>query len=178
MKTKHRHAVMLLLLVCLFAAPGITAYFIFYHPQWLSPATTNKGQLLNPPVLLSELGHDSRWHLLLWTPVVCDKDCVAQMDKLARIRLALGRRLYNVDLGLLSGANENPVPGAFASAFREQKVEVMTLSSDESKRWALSHKNPELFIADPDNYLVLAYPVTAQPDDLYHDIKHLLMKGN
>lgn len=178
MKTTRRHLVILLLLVFLFAAPGLSAYFLYFHPQWLSSTTTNKGELLNPPVLLTELGKDSKWRLVLWSPQPCEHSCLVQLDKLVRTRLALGRRLYDVDLCLMLSAQVDLLPKALTVTLHEQGVSVIRLSSEESNRLLALHKNPELFISNPENFLVLAYPESAPPDDLFHDIKLLLAKGN
>lgn len=175
MKTTRRHYVILLLLIFLFAAPGLSALFLYLHPQWLSAPTTNKGALLNPPVLLNESSTSSKWQLILWSPGACDKSCLEQLDKLARVRLALGRRLYDVDLTLLQRADAAPVN---ASGTSSPHVSIVRLSPGESERLSALHPQPELYIANPDHYLVLAYPVTAEADDLFHDIKLLLAKGN
>lgn len=175
MKTTRRHAVILILLVFLFATPGLSAYFLYFHPQWLSATTTNKGELLNPPILLTELNQTSKWRLILWSPQACEESCLAQLDKLARIRLALGRRLYNVDLCLMLSMKAPPLAKDVAAMLHEQGVVVTRVAA---KNLTTLYNEPELFISNPDNYLVLAYPETAEPDDLFHDIKLLLAKGN
>lgn len=176
MNPTRRHYITLFLLVILFAAPGLSAYFVYFHPQWLSSTTTNKGQFITPPVLLNELSSNSKWHLVLWSPATCDKSCFEHFDKLARVRLALGRRLYEVDLSLLLGAEAGSIKNN--PALKEPGVSTVTLSSGESVRLAALYKDPMFFIANPENYLVLTYPVAADPDDLFHDIKLLLVKGN
>ncbi len=178
MKTTHRHFIICLLLVFLFAAPGLSAYFLYFHPQWLSATTTNKGELLKPPVLLPELSTKPQWQLVLWSPDVCDTSCIAQLDKLARIRLALGRRLYDVDLCLLQGPEAKPLSASLANTMQQPGMSMVRLSADASQKLSTSHRQPELFIANPEHYLVLAYPLTAEADDLFHDIKRLLAKGN
>ncbi len=176
MKAMRRYSITLLLLVFLFATPGLSAYFLYFHPHWLSSATTNKGQFLKPPVLLDGLGASSKWRLVLWSPTACEKACLAQLDKLQRVRLALGRRLYDVDLNLLQPANASPLK--MVKMLQEPGIAVMTLSADESTRLLALYKQPELFIANQEHYLVLAYSLTAKPDDVFHDIKLLLAKGN
>ena len=173
MKNTRRYVV-LLLLVFLFAAPGLSAYFLYFHPQWLSSTTTNKGQLLNPPVLLGQLSTNSKWHLVLWSPAACEETCIEQLDKLARIRLALGRRLYDVDLSLLLGSNAKPMAAEQANMRQLQDVSVVTLSPEETQALYSLHPHSQLFVANPEQYLVLAYSVNAASDDLFHDIKLLL----
>ena len=110
MKPIRHNYVVLLLLILLFALPGLTAYFFYFNPQWLGTTTTNKGAFLNPPLLVPSLGGHSKWRLVLWSPVTCETSCLEHMDQLARVRLALGRRLYDVEASLLLGANAGALP--------------------------------------------------------------------
>ena len=178
MKTTCRHYIILLVLIFLFAAPGLSAYWLYFHPQWLDKKTTNKGALLNPPVLLSSLEQRNKWHLVLWNPSACEASCLAQLDKLRRIRLALGRRLYDVDLTLVLSAESPALSEARTIMLDKQGFFVTTLPLKESMQLSALYKKPELFISNPENYLVLSYSDIAPPDDLFHDIKLLLAKGN
>lgn len=177
MSPTRRYYVILLLLVFLFSAPGLSAYFLYFHPHWLSGATTNKGQFIRPPLVMNALNADSKWRLILWRPAACDASCMTQLDKLARIRVALGRRLYDVDACLMQGAQVGPVSSAVATLMHAHGMQTFMLSKAESSRLSGLYSQPQLFIANPDRYLVLAYPVSAEPDDLFRDIKQLLTKG-
>ncbi len=173
----RRHYLVLLLLVLLFAAPGLTAYIVYFHPQWLTQSTTNRGQFVTPPVKLEALGHHSKWRIVLWNLEEFDKTSLEQLDKLARIRVALGRHLYNVELTILSAVNTNPIPSEFENVVEKTHASIVVLSSQESARLIRLYPKSALFLANPDNFLVLTYPLTAEADDVYHDIKHLLTKG-
>ncbi len=175
MKTTRRHYIILLLLVFVFAAPGLSAYFLYFHPQWLSAPATNKGELLKPPIRLSDLNQHAKWQLILWNPGACEKPCIDQLDKLSRIHLALGRRLYDVDLCLLL-PNATVVPAELQTILDKQRVCVVHLSLEDTSRIQATYPLSELFIANPDSYLVLAYPEQAPPDDVFHDIKLLLKR--
>lgn len=183
MKASHHHYMVLWLLALVFIAPGVAAYFFYTHPQWLSHATTNKGTLLTPPVFISSLkeasvinpsslGRGPTWKLVVWSPTACNGECINQLDKLARIRLALGRRLYNVTQELLLGAKA-PLPASKLRALlQERDIHIVRLQEKEQSP-TLPHKIT-IFIANPENYLVLAYQPTVKPDDIFHDMKHLL----
>lgn len=170
-KENSRNYGMLLLLVCLFIAPGLGAYVFYMHPQWLPHATTNKGELLTPPILLQDLSKSTKWRLILWSPTACDKKCMHQVDKLARVRLALGRRLYHVETWLLIGDDEKKLPVAYANTLIEQDVLFKRLS--DAKRLS-AYTDRKIFIANEDNYLVLAYSASTKPADIFHDMKQLL----
>lgn len=174
MKQKTRYYLILLTLLFLFAAPGLSAYLFYFHPQWLNSVTTNKGQLLNPALLVPELkSSDKKWQFVLWSPSACEKDCLQQLDQLVRVRLALGRRLYDVNLVVLMPEQAPALNASTIQLFKKYGLLERRLSTNVISRY----HNPMFFIANQDNYLILAYATTSQPDDLFHDMKLLLTKG-
>lgn len=171
----RRNYLVLLLLALLFAAPGITAYLYYLNPQWLGANTTNKGKLLNPPLLLSNVVDGrGKWRFVLWYPRNCDAKCLQKVDKLARVRLALGRYLYEVDQWLLLNEDSQQMESMALKTLQEQEVHVSRLSKDSLTNLPILASNPKIFIANPKGYLVLAYVENAKPGDIYHDIKRLL----
>lgn len=176
MRLVRRNYSILFLLGLLFAAPGISAYFFYMHPNWLGNATTNKGKLLNPPVLLAHTKTSSKWQLVLWSPTACEQSCIAELDKLARIRLALGRHLYKVEPQLLLGVGTPPLSETLAKALHEQDIHTMRLLPGDREKMSVLSDHPEIFIVNPGAYLVLAYQPTVKPEDIFHDLKQLVSK--
>lgn len=197
MKIIQRNCFILFLLVLVFAAPGLFALFFYSHPTWLSPATTNKGTLLAPPIFLTslrqdnkdkikikvhqgistktvDLAKDPKWQMILWSPSACEQQCLDELDKLARVRLALGRHLYEIESVLLMGANTPELSSQINKQLKQQDIRVLKLSSKHEEA-ALPSKFA-IFIANPDNYLVLSYIPTVQPQDIFYDIKLLLKR--
>ncbi|QLZ70203.1 hypothetical protein FOLKNPGA_03008 [Legionella sp. PC1000] len=164
----------LLLLVIIFVAPGVAAYLFYQHPSWLGSSRVNKGDLLNPPVKLSVLDEKPKWRIIFWSPAACDQICMKKLDVLARIRLALGRKLYQVDQWLLI-SDKSPSLSQEQKAFlKEVDFKVAKLSAaDLITKDALLSK-AKVFIADPGNYLILSYASQANPEDVYKDLKLLL----
>jgi hypothetical protein len=176
MKIFRRNYLILLLLVLIFAAPGITAYFFYLHPAFLGETTTNKGRFINPPILLLNQKNPSKWQLVLWSPLACEKNCLAVLDKLARVRLALGRRLYELDFKLMMSSKAPRLSEALMNRLEEQDIHILKLSLEEQQRLTLSKETPEIFIVNPNHYLILSFKETVKPNDLFHDLKHLLTK--
>lgn len=184
MKLLSRHALILLLLAVLFFAPGLAALYFYQHPQWLSGHSTNKGDFVRPPLRISPLikeqsetkltMNSSKWHLVLWSPNGCDEACVTLLDQLVRVRLALGRRYYEVDERLLMRESSKPLSSSLSARFREQGIEVEYLPQMESAKLFVQSPQQRIFIANPLGFLVLSYVVTTESDDIYHDLKHLL----
>lgn len=169
--TKYYVVVALLLL---FIAPGVTAYLFYTHPSWLGSTRTNKGILLPNPVELTSIQGKSKWRLLFWTPASCGKECLKQLDTLARVRLALGRRLYQVQQKVLVGEEyENQVTG-IKEELDDKDVQISILPSNDKQRLVQLSKKPRIFIMDPDNYLVLSYKAGVEPANVYKDLKILL----
>lgn len=187
----------LILLGILFSAPGLLAYVFYMCPHWLGGAFTNKGVLLTPPILVTDLDlphlltppikrmkknlgfpMTPEWQLVLWSPHACDKRCMEQLDKLVRIRLALGRRLYDVTPLLLLGARAPALSEHVAQMLLEQDVTVVRSSFDENAPPLASRGSLEIFIANEDHYLVLSYLPTTKPGDIFHDLNQLLNTTN
>lgn len=160
----------LLLLALMFIMPGLTAYLLYLHPTWLE-GRTNRGNLLRPPVLLPKAIGKEKWRIVFWQPGDCHEACLKQLDKIARVRLALGRHLYKVDLWLISDSIET-LSGASTRWLHEQAIQIMKwpwnkFPFDETQKG-------RVFIISPESYIILSYPKEAKPDDIFHDIKHLV----
>lgn len=164
----------LLLLAFMFAAPGIAALIFYQHPAWLGASKVNKGTLINPPLALQSLGGGSKWRIIFWNPGVCDQACLKQVNMLARVRLALGRKLYQVDQLLVLGDNAYPVSDTIKAILKEQDFQTIQLSPDELNKISGTRPEAKIFIANPDNYLILSYQPQVNPDDIYKDLKLLL----
>ena len=159
-------------LFLLFAAPGILAYFFYNNPQYLGGISTNKGTLLNPPILVSELKQGSeKWDLVLWNRGTCSSQCRQKLDELARVRLALGRYLYEINVVLLTPSSLDLIPEDFINILQEEDVQFIRAESSPIR------ENTRLYIANPQGFLVLSYEIDANPKDIYQDIKRLVAKN-
>ncbi|WP_131781053.1 hypothetical protein [Legionella gresilensis] len=179
-KIRKNNYVTLLILTLIFVFPGAAAYLFYTHPHWLQGQSINKGELLNPPELLENIHEQPKWRLVLWIPHDCKKNCLTQIDKLARIRLALGRRLLNVD-ELIIMNDQNQFPYSLNDRLHEQDIHLLLISKAQQDRQKKLDNHMRIFIANPNNYLVLAYKPATSPEDIFHDLQKLLHaneKGN
>lgn len=169
-----KNTLTLLLLFILFTAPGLGAYWLFMHSDWIPAAKTNKGLLLKKPRLISSFQTQHKWHLVFWNPAFCDTACMQTVDKLGRVRLALGRHLYEVESWLVINGEKNSLTADSSKLLRDQDVHVLVFPA---ARQASKQKFPahaEVYLANPQGYLILAYSPTVNPKDIYHDLKRLL----
>lgn len=173
MKKTSRNYGTLLLLVGLFIAPGLSAYLFYLNPQWLSSATTNKGAFLTSSIKIDELGKTDKWRMIFWSPSACDKGCMQQLDKLARVRLAMGRRLYQIECVLMIKKDAPPLSVENEKILSTQDILVKRLLRKEEIELDL-FKSRQFFIANSDNELIMVFDENAKPADIFHDMKQLL----
>lgn len=189
-KNSVKRRYILSILFILFAAPGLFAYFFYKNPQWLSSNTTNQGLLLRQPLKVERLLYPKvkihsqqetiapQWQLFLWSPDGCEKNCMQKIDQLTRVRLALGRHLYAVAVHLCMPSEAESLSDTYLKILRDHDVHVTTLSSREtaSIQRGLNFKphQSQIFIANPEAFIVLAYPVQVNLAAIFHDLKHLV----
>ncbi|MCH9756417.1 MAG: hypothetical protein K0U37_04390 [Gammaproteobacteria bacterium] len=171
-----RRKKILIALLLVFVAPGILAVLFYMNPSWLGGLPTNKGLLIRPPVELSYLdaASEDKWHLTVWCPKGCDTSCLQSLDEMARVRLALGRRLYQVDLWLLEGEEGGRCDQHTVEALVKEDVKSRVLLAKEQATVPLLQDIPKVFLADPKKYLVLEYAMTGKAADVFQDLKRLL----
>ena len=159
-----------IILLIVFLAPGVLAYF-FYATPWLFTKTTlNRGKLITPPKSMTEFSPKSqKWRLILWNFAECDQQCLHKLEDLMRVRLALGRKLYDVDVCLL---HVKTISLKLQNLFKAQHICDLKLSPEDVSRLKLTHS--EILMVDPQNYWILSYLTNAPLDDLYQDLKRLL----
>lgn len=159
------------LLMLLFAAPGIAAFVFFMHPSWLT-ATTNRGQLLQPPKTIISLAQSTKWQLVYWQPHACEQDCAKHMNDLARIRLALGRQVRQIDTVLLIPQNQANIADTLQQQLTTEGSQIRQVVVPEDH---LQLGNaPVIYIANKQHALILAYADTQPLDDIFQDLKHLV----
>lgn len=174
MKKQVTRYFILLLLASLFVVPGVTAYLLYQHPNWVNSTKVNKGILLNSPIRINSLGDQSKWQLILWSPGLCKQTCLKQLDMLGRVRLALGRRLYEVEQQLILSKDQSSITEEMKLMLKKLDFHTVQLSIDDKIKLNALSSNTKIFIATPDNFLVLGYLSHAKPEDIYKDLKLLL----
>jgi hypothetical protein len=176
MSVLMRSKKILMALFLVFIAPGVLAIIFYMNPSWLGGLPTNKGRMIRPSVQLTGLGESGdKWHLAVWCAKGCDTTCLDTVDEMARVRLALGRRLYQVDLWVLQAEQGVMCQQAIASVLKAEAIKTRVLSTAEQNAVPLLQDNAsKVFLADPDNYLVLEYAGTGKAADVFQDLKRLL----
>lgn len=132
--------------------------------------------MLAKPELLA-LHSPKKWGLILWNPGACDRTCRQELERLAKIRLALGRRLYQVEEVLVLGQDSNALTQQWTKGLQENDIALKLLPDSVRFKHKLLFDAPKIFIGDPEGYLILSYEIDAKSADIFHDIGLLLNVG-
>lgn len=163
----------LILLIVLFIVPGIAAYIVYTHPTLLGDNSTNHGKFVKPPLLIKELPKGKKWYLAYYAKDKCMVECMGNLDKLARIRLALGRHLYDVDGYLFLSSNAQELSIEQEKLLHDINIFVLKFAEENSDYQNLFKENA-YFIVNPDGYVVLAFNPSSLSEDIFQDLKKLV----
>ena len=173
----------LLLLAALFIVPLAVAWLAYLvRPGWLPDGGTNRGELLETPVVLERIAPDDpltlaargEWSLVLVAPGDCDVPCLQALHMLRQVHIALGKHRDRIQRLLLVGAD-----GALPATLADDYPALVFARADDARRAAILDALPtdgrlRVFLADPLTNVILAYAPAGTDDDIYTDLKHLL----
>ncbi len=154
-------------LVCVvFILPLFTAKLVL-DMGWYQKGVTNKGDLLNAPVRAGWLDGDGLWRLVYSIPKVCDPQCENALFQLNQIPIAVGRERERVtSLLLVSQSHAN---------VKENNIQKQDLSFQEQKAiLGLPFHGKAIYLVDPLNNFILAYPLSKEKNEQIVQSKGLL----
>ena len=170
----QKNILTLLLIIFIFIAPSIAAIIAYNYKSLFNNHPTDHGAFLKEDIYFKNIGKNKKWHLAYYNAKECDAYCIKQLDKLARIRLALGRHLYSIDVYLLLD-NEIPLLSKQKTNFlRNIYINVILFSLLDTSYHNLFSDKSAFYLLNPDNYIALTYKDTSSADDIYQDIKKLV----
>lgn len=184
---KRKYLVFFLLTV-LFLAPSICAYWCFLNPHLLSGKAVNKGKLLVKPIKLSpQLVVDRKflpktlinldpkttiWRVVYIEKNSCKEHCLKQLELLAKVRIALGRKYYSTEIWLIQPKLKDS--NLLTNFLEMHSIKLGRLNQESFNNLESKVLNEQkLFIADPNFYLILGYPLL-NPKDLFRDLQRLI----
>lgn len=189
----------LALLFVLFLGPLILAYFLYHHATPLfTEHTVNHGLLLQPPVNFVDLevkqlsqppaDYAGKWWVVFVTPTPCNTTCQDALYKIRQVRTALGKDQSRVQrLALIFETTDKKhlqqlalllngqYQGTYLGMIQRTKFNTVLKSRLEDK---VDTDNGSFYIVDPHGNLILAYPVSVSPRNLYNDLTRLLKVSN
>ena len=164
----------LLFLIVLFSLPMVAAYYIFSQPMLLRKlSTTNHGQWA--PEVSWQLHKDKArpWQLVLWNDGPCEQVCMHKLDQLARIRLAMGRKLYELDL-ILVIPEGMVVSDAQRAQLKENNIYYQYLPLEEVSVWGKKFQKQPIVLFSPQHQAILMYSTALEPKKMFHDLQVLI----
>ena len=179
----------LLVLVAVFAAPILVAWFLYFNPEYLPTTRSNRGELITPMVKLdsdSGLANpdgspfdlsplSGKWTLVSLNRAPCSDACRRRLTDLRQIRLALGEPRFSVErLQILTGADDT---AALTGEFEGTHIALAQGPAGDKLLGALGEGSASLdrtYILDPMGNLMMRYAADAPAKDTLKDMERLL----
>ena len=170
-----KNRVNLFLLIVVFSLPMLIAYQLAQHPQWMQKINpTNYGTWVKQSVNWTQQSEPKRpWQLVLWQNHSCDQACLAQLDLLARIRLAMGRKVYLLNIWLFLPERDKLTNGQLET-LRRQDIHVAYASVKLESQWKQAFTTMPIVLFAPEHHALMKYPVNPEPKKMYHDFQLLI----
>lgn len=182
----------LLLMVAVFAAPVIAAWFFYLNPEYLPSGRTNKGELISPVVALplelglstpegtdlDRSGLEGKWTLVYIAGSSCPDSCIDRLIAIRQIRLAVGEDQLSVArMLILTDPTANALASQLATDFDGMQVALTDAAGGLRLLDLLGQGSAALdriYILDPMGNLMMRYAPDAPAKDTLKDLERLL----
>jgi cytochrome oxidase Cu insertion factor (SCO1/SenC/PrrC family) len=196
MKEKQQRGkprVTLIVMVVVFAAPVVLAWWLYAVVQWRPADTVNHGVLVEPPRRLDTAYRLStpagtvmqpdylqgKWTLVTIGDSDCDPVCTGNFYKMRQVRLAQGEDMRRVQRLFLITTPEAELPGTLEE-YPEMDVVLLPRSTQEEflAPFLIDAAAPSaagrVYLVDPLGNLMMYYNRDADPSGILKDLKRLL----
>lgn len=185
-----------LAIVAVFAIPFGIATYIYNNPEAYQPGASNRGTLITPPQSIMHIAaQDSAgapvpedlltrsWFFLFWGEQDCDLYCEANLFKIQKARLMLGRRAARVQNIYLTASASSPSASMHSAAQKYPHLKVLRLlqssdkaSSEPGDAYSIFSQLPrgQVYIVDPLSNVIMSYSKDAPTRDMVKDMKWLI----
>jgi len=189
---KKRGIAPLLLMIAIFAAPMIAAWFFYLNPEYLPSGRTNRGELIDPVVTVPpELGLftpegvaldrsalEGKWTLVYLAGSECEAACRDRLIAIRQIRLAVGEDQISVArLLILTDPAAGDLASELAADFAGMKVALADAAGGVRLLDLLGQGSAavgRIYILDPMGNLMMRYASDAPAQDTLEDMERLL----
>lgn len=171
---KNKKHIQIILLVVVFIIPTFVAYFLTKNPSLMqASATTNYGEWV-PKTIPWPLEDKKRpWQLVLWQSKGCQDECMRQIGELAKIRLAMGRKVFDLNLWVVV-PQRYQLKGEHIKFLQNHDIQVGYFDEGIEKQWNEIIANTPIVLINPEKEALLMYPLNPQPKRLFHDLQLLI----
>lgn len=166
--------VVLLALLILFLSPGIIAIYAYQHPEKLMVSLTNHGTFIKPPIMVNFLEESKHWHIVFYETQQCTLQCLNRIDEIARVRLALGRKLYQIDFDVWLAPTASDFTAEEKQVLNSINVKFKKMTCDDEYLLGKISKEPQIYLIAPGGNIVVKYPPNVESKALFHDLNVVL----
>ena len=154
--------------------PVFLAYLFFFHfPEWLSGSTTNRGELVQPPLRFDEHHHAGYWSLIYIADTRCDQACEGRLYLMRQVTVALGkdaRRIHQI-LVPTSDSIDDTFRALIDAEYPDLTVEWL---AQDLIDLGLTSDGDWIYLMDPMGNIMLRFGPDNSGQDMLKDLKHLL----
>jgi len=189
---RKRSLTPLWIMIAIFAAPVIAAWFFYLNPQYLPAGRTNHGEFVHPVLPLAETltlatatgeAFDpgvlaGKWTLVYLAGGVCDDACLDRLIAMRQIRSGLGESQLSIErLLILTDPTATALASDLEAKLPGMRVAMAAHPGVEALVDALGGGTAALdriYILDPMGNLMMRYAPSAPAEDTLADMERLL----
>jgi hypothetical protein len=173
-KNKIKKYISVLVLVVIFSIPFFAAFFLFTHPAlWRHLSSTNYGNWAPKTNWQLNQAKARAWQIVLWNDGSCEQSCMQTLDQLGRVRLAMGRKVYEVDIVLVVPEGIE-ISSELERQLKEWNFYYQYLPLKDKPIWNKNFKQYPIVLFGPEHESVLEYPLNFDSKKMYHDFQVLV----
>ncbi|PKF51280.1 hypothetical protein [Enterovibrio nigricans] len=143
----------ILLVTIAFLLPVVAAKWVL-EMGWYNKGVTNNGELLSGQTKTEWLEHQGLWRLIYTLPEKCTEQCESALFQLNQIPVAVGRERERVASILLVPSDRTEM-----ESVRPQVTEQPIDAVQQKSLSSLPFAGEAIYLVDPLNNLILAYPI-------------------
>jgi hypothetical protein len=178
---KPKNKVLIFIFIAVFTLPVILAKLALEY-QWFNQAATNKGQLLEPTLDMSNLSSNAyppSWKFLYVLPENCLEACQNAIYSLNQLWSALGKEQDRVESVVVIVSNSDQM--ALNKIAEYKHIRIIEADEQSVNQVFKDVKTNGIFIVDTLNNIILRYPTQEDPQqavlhsrDLLSDMRKVL----
>jgi hypothetical protein len=171
---KNRKHIQILILMLVFIMPMLGAIYLTKNPQILQRYTsTNYGKWAPHSVPWPLPTNNRPWQLVLWQFEGCHDACMQQLGDLAKIRLAMGRKVYDLNLWVVVPQTK-PLSEEQTKFLQNHDIQVGYFDEGASKQWQGVFGESPIVLVNPEKEVLLMYRMNPHAKKMFHDLQLLI----
>ena len=176
-----------LLIVATILLPMVAAYWIYQTGMGIPKGTINKGDLLQPPVQITELTLQSaagdaisfqtlekKWRLVVPAFGSCDAACMDSLYVTRQVHTRLNEKYPRVERWLVTNIEDPAFLALLAKDYPHIGIHYASAQDWQRLVGATSNKHGNYFMMDQNGFLMMSYSQAHTGNDLLADLKRML----